>query len=561
MWRLLDAWIGTLEALSQRYNHLLVMRPDVELTKPLDVSAVCTRRPQAFNLIGGNLQTDSLHSTGFFWNRDYDWAYLACAPPGLSHWTTYWRAARNPLEVALEVGTSCPPPLPLDELNRTLFLGNPALWRTACSPSQPLNHDVVLAMLTFVNHSMPVANLDDTQTFVRLLRDRLRCPHCAPGQNCSYVDLLDSNPLELEKIPLCSGSCKSHRALHGKLHIFCAPCKTFTPTGALWNTSQGNLAQLATTPTRPSFGVSDVLSGEQSAVPPQTCDSFAPAAARGPDESLMRVMADGLVREDCMLRISLGETQMLSVEATDLPVYVLHAPNLAVRKAQILGQLRGLNGGVRNVTFVQCMNADDVGRLDAAQRACLYRPSSWIPYQAYSSTFPNMRAGEMYNGTLSLAIKHKIALYDIVKRNVSAALVLEDDAILPIDLWKRLHSFRVPTDADVFYLGSYTNAKSFNVLRKEPHVLNQPAHTVLHQRSCSVHRGSSTHLGAVAYIAYQRGARAMLRSVRAPADTALSVLPCGNRSCEFCTQGETQYGPTSWMVHQHTTIGSTHYHR
>ena len=55
MWRLLDAWQSQLQRLSRGYDHLLMMRPDVELMKPLSPGRVCAARPAVYHLIGGNV--------------------------------------------------------------------------------------------------------------------------------------------------------------------------------------------------------------------------------------------------------------------------------------------------------------------------------------------------------------------------------------------------------------------------------------------------------------------------------------------------------------------------
>ena len=53
------------------------------------------------------------------------------------------------------------------------------------------------------------------------------------------------------------------------------------------------------------------------------------------------------------------------------------------------------------------------------------------------------------NGTMSLALKHQLAYRDILLCELPAALILEDDSVLPGDLWARLADFEVPSDAQV----------------------------------------------------------------------------------------------------------------
>ena len=44
----------------------------------------------------------------------------------------------------------------------------------------------------------------------------------------------------------------------------------------------------------------------------------------------------------------------------------------------------------------------------------------------------------MPNGTLSLALKHKLASLDMLARHLPSALIVEDDAMLPVHLWSAL---------------------------------------------------------------------------------------------------------------------------
>lgn len=215
MWRLLDAWQSHLQRLSRGYDHLLMMRPDVELMKPLSPLIVCAARPGVYHLIGGNIQNSGLN---FFWSRDHDWASLACAPAGLGHWLSYWQEAREPADVARELGLPCPPPLPRDEQNRTLFIGR-AWTKRACAPSCPLCHDVTLAFLQLMNASMGPSNLDERQIFVRLLRNRYACD----GE--TLVVHAESN----HDVPACMPDrCLMYSIRKGGLHQACGNCSSMT---------------------------------------------------------------------------------------------------------------------------------------------------------------------------------------------------------------------------------------------------------------------------------------------------------------------------------------------
>ena len=95
-----------------------------------------------------------------------------------------------------------------------------------------------------------------------------------------------------------------------------------------------------------------------------------------------------------------------------------------------------------DVTWVICANAAEVRALDDERRRCVH---------------PCLRGGKgglLSNGTLSLALKHRIASTDLLRRNLPSALVFEDDATVPPDLWSQMHRYRsLPTDAAIFYVG------------------------------------------------------------------------------------------------------------
>ena len=56
----------------------------------------------------------------------------------------------------------------------------------------------------------------------------------------------------------------------------------------------------------------------------------------------------------------------------------------------------------------------------------------------------------MANGTLSLVLKHRLAAWDMLRRSLPAAILLEDDAKMPTarpTLWDKLSQYTIPSDA------------------------------------------------------------------------------------------------------------------
>ena len=151
--------------------------------------------------------------------------------------------------------------------------------------------------------------------------------------------------------------------------------------------------------------------------------------------TLDELVGDG----SCLRRLSLG-----AANRTTLPVYVAVVPVLAHRLATITRRLEA--AGAPDVTFVECANREDVQRLPPAQRACLH------PHGVRTEwTMPEHLA----NGTLSLAVKHTLTFRDLLRRRLPAALMLEDDALVPASLWASLAPYALPCDADLFWLTAY----------------------------------------------------------------------------------------------------------
>lgn len=216
-----------------------------------------------------------------------------------------------------------------------------------------------------------------------------------------------------------------------------------------------------------------------------------------------------MIREDCSTNSSAA-----SLLLPRFPIYVLHAPWLVRRKAHMRRQLMQL--GAADVTWLTCANRDDVSALDASMRACAYPCVQLNRYVDVNKT--TFHANALSNGTVSLAIKHKMAAWDIVRRRLSAALVLEDDAVLPPDLWQRMVNLHPPPSCQLFWMGSYSKRTNVGTLSQHTRVGDN-----VYKRNASMF---PVILGAVAYVLYHDGAALVASEpVTTPADIAISLFP------------------------------------
>lgn len=225
-----------------------------------------------------------------------------------------------------------------------------------------------------------------------------------------------------------------------------------------------------------------------------------------------------------------------------LPLYVAHAARLRKRRRALEARLLAI--GAADVTFVLCAAVEEVSRLEAARLRCVH------PH--YSRTRWSSASGRLSNGTLSLALKHRIAHWDIYKRGLSTALVIEDDAYLPSDLWLQISRYHVPADAHLFFLGSYSrNTSPHMTLSSAPQTLppnKENGSLLVHRRQGGV---EPLILGTVAYIVFARGAAVLQRPVFAEADVDMTLLTIS----QYCSASEctntappNQYGPSQWLV-------------
>lgn len=124
-----------------------------------------------------------------------------------------------------------------------------------------------------------------------------------------------------------------------------------------------------------------------------------------------------------------------------LAVFVMHYPRLRERRRLMHEQLAAMSA--KDVTWMLCANREDVELLSPSAAACLFQGR-----EGWAELPPS-------NGSRSIALKHLLAFEVVRSRNLPEALILEDDAVLPLDLWWMLASpwAARPSDAHILWLG------------------------------------------------------------------------------------------------------------
>ena len=287
------------------------------------------------------------------------------------------------------------------------------------------------------------------------------------------------------------------------------------------------------------------------------------------------------------------------------PVFVLTARHLLARRTHVVAMLASVSLD-DDVTMVLCADATEVRCLSAARLSCLH-PTA-LRHNWHNAS---VAQGMLAPGTLSLALKHKLAVAEMLRRGLSAALVLEDDVVFRTDLWDVLHT-PLPADAEIAWLGSYRRytARSLwnhpwaNGTRGEwrerrrwrwPSTEGGGVSTGTETLTTSerqlregavgrgrtgrqgksrgqMHQGDRMHerapappepnepeyargvpiVGSVAYIMLATAAQRALTPVNAPSDVALSWFGSAEPAA-------TQYGPPVWLAWQTISLaGNTH---
>ena len=105
-----------------------------------------------------------------------------------------------------------------------------------------------------------------------------------------------------------------------------------------------------------------------------------------------------------------------------IPTYVANTRRLRKRRQHILAQLTSV--GAADVTIVHCADAEAIASLPLATYQTLhpqYTRTAWSP----------QGRERLPNGTLSLALKHRLAHWDMWRRRLRHGLVIEDDVRHP----------------------------------------------------------------------------------------------------------------------------------
>lgn len=258
----------------------------------------------------------------------------------------------------------------------------------------------------------------------------------------------------------------------------------------------------------------------------------------------------------CMRRAALPpdvrRPAWLPIYATVVPGVLQHRMDAASRRISQLG--------APDVTFIACANREDIEALTVTERACIHpRYSTSNPWAAANRT-------SLSNGTLSLAVKHSLAYLDVVRRSLPAAIVLEDDALLPSNLWHVLVNYRVPCDAGIFWMTAYRqNLRTFSfgdgAHGKNPHTELAVAYPEVFRRGD--YKRTPLIVSTAGYVIFERGARTVLSQAGLVAETDIA-LSCLLPQCLKNTSGlippRPQYGPARWLFGQDNSkqSGGTH---
>lgn len=185
---------------------------------------------------------------------------------------------------------------------------------------------------------------------------------------------------------------------------------------------------------------------------------------------------------------------------TAVPFYVTNTPSLIGRREHVMEELRRTSA--TDVTIVHCANGEDVR---SARNVSCVHPGT-------VRTRWTRDGARLRPGTLSLAIKHLLAIYDASLRGLSSAAIVEDDITFE-DSMGGIDRYiaACPHDARVFHFASYSRRlHHFGALF--PPVPNT---------SLYVRREHAWIVGGTGYVVFPRYAAEFLRPIRAPLDVQL----------------------------------------
>ena len=306
-----------------------------------------------------------------------------------------------------------------------------------------------------------------------------------------------------------------------------------------------------------------------------------------PDACVVGDALDSLVVDGCLKRATFQPPA--GSPRLQLPIYAAHAPSLRRRRANLHRQLKAV--GAVDATLVLCADADVVYAGASDRSRCLgvpchaavtpipCAPSTLIhsarrqrlPPQIYRCLHPQYTRTawspaartRLPNGTLSLALKHRLAHRDIWRRRLPRALVIEDDVVLPPVLPSSLGRYLdlLPADASLFYVGSYSRSTNPRLTLASLPPLPGASPPIHRRLNFTTSPNPPYILGTVAYVVLARGAGALgSQPIRAEADVDLSLLSpttqCQGVSMCAVAAPDGQYGPTRWLGWQDAALST-----
>ena len=197
----------------------------------------------------------------------------------------------------------------------------------------------------------------------------------------------------------------------------------------------------------------------------------------------------------CMIRVP-----CVSIEHIFIPIYILNTPALKERREKALSQLTGFC----DITLVHCLNGEDVVHFSNETLNVLH-PNAAITKWSKSGT-------RLRPGTLSLALKHLLAIYDMLQRHVPVAAIVEDDiqfsANFETIIAKDLKD--IPSDAKLYHFASYSRVhQTFSSFPK--------------YKSIRRRENASWIIGGTGYIVFGPTASEFLTPIVAPWDVQFSL--------------------------------------